>query len=207
MTDAFSGDPQEWDDATIARAIHTVRTLRLFSWNIWLGGAKVDDGHRKQAEVLAPQGADIVFLQECAGDAGAQLGRSLGMTVAQQDYDTAVLSSAPMRLLPTSTAPYATAALVESRIGPLIAWSVHLEHRDYGPYRADELPGLRPGTGLTVVSWLMRLGFLLSPPLVGFIAETASLRLALLVVPVAGMLVMLTSWALAKRNNGGAERT
>src|SRR5699024_6248277 len=26
---------------------------------------------------------------------------------------------------------------------------------------ADELPGLRHGTGLTVVSWLMRLGFLL----------------------------------------------
>ncbi|MFE1845655.1 MFS transporter, partial [Streptomyces sp. NPDC059515] len=32
---------------------------------------------------------------------------------------------------------------------------------------ADELPGLKPGSGLTIVSWLMRLGFLLSPPVVG----------------------------------------
>lgn len=67
-------------------------------------------------------------------------------------------------------------------------------------HRADELPGLRPSTGLALVSWLMRLGFLLSPPLVGFIAEAASLRLALLVVPVAGTLVILTSWSLAGRN-------
>lgn len=63
-------------------------------------------------------------------------------------------------------------------------------------HRADELPGFRPGTGLTLVSWLMRLGFLLSPPLVGFIADHTSLRVALLVVPTAGLVVMLTAWAL-----------
>lgn len=61
---------------------------------------------------------------------------------------------------------------------------------------ADELPGLRHGTGLTIVSWLMRLGFLLSPPLVGLIADHTSLRVGLLIVPVAGVLVFLLARVL-----------
>ncbi|UQN28623.1 MFS transporter [Brachybacterium kimchii] len=64
---------------------------------------------------------------------------------------------------------------------------------------ADELPGLRHGTGLTVVSWLMRLGFLASPPVVGLIADAASLRVGLLVVPVAGLAVIVAAGALRGR--------
>lgn len=54
---------------------------------------------------------------------------------------------------------------------------------------ADRLPGLRPGTGLTAVAWLMRLGFVASPPVVGLIADAAGLRAGLLLVPAAGLLV------------------
>lgn len=63
---------------------------------------------------------------------------------------------------------------------------------------ADELPGLRHGTGLTLVSWLMRLGFLLSP-LVGAVADAVDLRTGLLVVPVSGLLVVVLSQVLAGR--------
>lgn len=66
-------------------------------------------------------------------------------------------------------------------------------------HQADQLPGLRPGTGLTVVSWLMRLGFLLSPPLVGVVADTVSLRAGLLVVPLAGLLVIVLAQTLKPR--------
>lgn len=66
-------------------------------------------------------------------------------------------------------------------------------------HAADELPGLRPGTGLTMVSWLMRVGFLVSPPVVGAIADAASLRAGLFVVPLAGILVLALSAVLAKR--------
>ena len=62
---------------------------------------------------------------------------------------------------------------------------------------ADELRGLRPGTGLTVISWLMRVGFLVSPPVVGLIADTLSLRVGLLVVPFAGLLVILLAGVLS----------
>ncbi|AZH80310.1 MFS transporter [Microbacterium sp. Y-01] len=66
-------------------------------------------------------------------------------------------------------------------------------------HAADELPGLRPGVGLTVVSWLLRLGFLLSPPFVGYIAETQSLRVGLIVAPAAALVAVLLAGFLDKR--------
>ncbi|MCU8591679.1 MFS transporter [Streptomyces sp. A13(2022)] len=66
-------------------------------------------------------------------------------------------------------------------------------------HEADELPGLKPGSGLTIVSWLMGLGFLLSPPVVGLVADASSLRVGLLVVPFAGVLVLLLAGALGPR--------
>ncbi|MFE2462842.1 MFS transporter [Streptomyces sp. NPDC059402] len=66
-------------------------------------------------------------------------------------------------------------------------------------HEADELPGLKPGSGLTLVSWLMRLGFLLSPPVVGLVADATSLRVGLLVVPLAGLLVLVCGGVLRPR--------
>ncbi|KDF02099.1 fucose permease [Mycolicibacterium aromaticivorans JS19b1 = JCM 16368] len=64
-------------------------------------------------------------------------------------------------------------------------------------HAADELPGLRPGTGLTVLTWLMRVGFLGSPILVGALADAVSLRVGLLTVPVAGLAAVLLARALS----------
>ena len=66
-------------------------------------------------------------------------------------------------------------------------------------HQADEIPGLRAGTGLTIVSWLMRLGFLLSPPIVGLIADASSLRFGLVLVPLAGVVTLLLAGVLAPR--------
>ena len=67
---------------------------------------------------------------------------------------------------------------------------------------ADQLPGLRPGTGLTVVTWLMRVGFFGAPLLVGVVADATSLRVGLLAVPVAGVAVMALGGALSTRRGG-----
>lgn len=64
---------------------------------------------------------------------------------------------------------------------------------------ADTLPGLAAGTGLTLVSWLLRLGFLLSPPVVGAVADAASLRVGLFVVPLAGLVVVVAAGVLSGR--------
>lgn len=62
--------------------------------------------------------------------------------------------------------------------------------------QADELPGFKPNTGLNAISWLMRIGFLVSPPIVGMVADNFGLRIGLGVVPFAGVMVLLLSWAL-----------
>ena len=64
-------------------------------------------------------------------------------------------------------------------------------------HSADQLPGLRPGTGLTAVAWLMRVGFVSSPPVVGLIADATSLRVGLAVVPIAGVAAMLLAGTLS----------
>ncbi|MFE4213849.1 MFS transporter [Streptomyces sp. NPDC056844] len=68
-------------------------------------------------------------------------------------------------------------------------------------HEADELPGLRPGSGLAIVSWLMRLGFLASPPIVGLVTDATSLRVGLLVVPLAGLLAFLLAGVLRDRHH------
>ena len=65
-------------------------------------------------------------------------------------------------------------------------------------HAADELPGLAPGVGLTVVSWLLRAGFLVSAPLVGIVSDATSLRVGLLGVVLAGLVVMALSPVLRR---------
>lgn len=64
-------------------------------------------------------------------------------------------------------------------------------------HTADELPDLAPGVGLTLVSWLLRVGFLVSPAVVGLVADASSLRVALVGTVVAGLGVLLLGRNLA----------
>jgi hypothetical protein len=64
---------------------------------------------------------------------------------------------------------------------------------------ADQLPGIRAGTGLMAVTWLMRVGFLASPPVVGAIADATSLRVGLLGVPLAGLVAAVLAGVLSGR--------
>jgi hypothetical protein len=66
-------------------------------------------------------------------------------------------------------------------------------------HRADQLPGMRPGSGLTVLTWLMRIGFFGAPMIVGIVADATSLRVGLLSVPIAGVAAMALAGALSAR--------
>ncbi len=67
-------------------------------------------------------------------------------------------------------------------------------------YRAaDELPGLPHGLGLAVINWLLRIGFLVSPPLIGALADATSLRVALLAVVLAGVGALVLGRSLPGR--------
>jgi fucose permease len=63
-------------------------------------------------------------------------------------------------------------------------------------HAAGELPGISTGHGVAAVAWMGRVGFLVTPPLVGAVGDAASVRLGLTVVPVAGLLVVLLASVL-----------
>ncbi|MET0401442.1 MAG: MFS transporter [Cystobacter sp.] len=108
--------------------------------------------------------------------------------VARVGGATTALGMGTALLFPSVPSTIAGFALAGFGVATLVPAAMH---------GADELPGLRAGTGLTVVSWLMRLGFLLSPPIVGLIADAVGLRVGLLVVPLAGTLVVVLSGVLS----------
>ncbi|WP_261164005.1 MFS transporter [Microbacterium sp. Marseille-Q6965] len=93
-------------------------------------------------------------------------------------------------LFPTIPVTIAGFALAGLGCATLIPTAMH---------EADAIPGLRPGTGLTIVSWLLRIGFLASPPVVGLIADASAIRTGLGIVPVAGVLVIVLALALPRR--------
>jgi MFS family permease len=81
--------------------------------------------------------------------------------------------------VPTTLAGFAAAGLGVATLIPAVY------------HAADELPGLRRGSGLAVINWLLRIGFLLSPLVIGILADAFSLRVALLAVVVAGLGALL----------------
>lgn len=68
---------------------------------------------------------------------------------------------------------------------------------------ADTVPGLAPGAGLAVLNWVIRLGFLVSPPLVGLIAEYAGMRWTVLPMLVGGVLIVVLAGPLLGRGARG----
>ncbi|MGQ1838131.1 MFS transporter [Kocuria turfanensis] len=63
-------------------------------------------------------------------------------------------------------------------------------------HAADDIPGLRTGTGLALVSWLMRISFLSLSPAIGVLSDAVGLRAALVVVPAFALVAALTAGVL-----------
>ena len=71
---------------------------------------------------------------------------------------------------------------------------------------ADDVEGLPPGLGLTIVSWLARLAGLLAPPIVGRLADDHGLWVAL-AYGLLGGLIMVTCWPVLRRRPAGTQRS
>ncbi|WP_019144196.1 MFS transporter [Aeromicrobium massiliense] len=61
---------------------------------------------------------------------------------------------------------------------------------------ADRVPGLPAGTGIALLGWLMRLGFLLTSPVVGAFSDAVDLRTAMLLPLVAGLVAAVLAHRL-----------
>ena len=66
---------------------------------------------------------------------------------------------------------------------------------------ADDLPGVPHGVGITVVGWFARLGFFVTPPLVGALADALTLRYALWIVPMYALGILVFSGVLSTRGH------
>ncbi|WNG45387.1 MFS transporter [Archangium minus] len=168
---------------------------------IAIGGTLVEDAGSTWAAVYlsGTLGADVAIASfGYIALVGAQfVGRLLGdgfvdrfgqRAVARTGGAITAAGMAAALLFPSVLGTIAGFALAGFGVATLVPAAMH---------GADELPGLRAGTGLTVLSWLMRLGFLVSPPVVGLVADAVGLRVGLLVVPFAGTLVLVLSGVLS----------
>ena len=70
---------------------------------------------------------------------------------------------------------------------------------------ADDVEGLPPGLGLTIVSWLARLAGLLAPPVVGRLGDDHGLWVAL-AYGLLGGLIMVSCWPVLRRRHAGSQR-
>jgi MFS family permease len=61
---------------------------------------------------------------------------------------------------------------------------------------ADRVPGLPAGTGIALLGWLMRLGFLLTSPVVGAFSDAVDLRTAMLLPLAAGLVAAVLAHRL-----------
>lgn len=158
------------------------------SWAaLYLSGSLGAPGALAAVGYIALVGAQFVgrLLGDALVDRFGQraVARAGGLLVAGGMGAALALPSIPATLLGFAAAGFGSATLVPGAM-----------------HAADALPGLRHGTGLTILSWLMRLGFLLSPPIVGLVADATSLRVGLLAVPLAGLVVVALAGVFVGRD-------
>jgi MFS family permease len=112
-------------------------------------------------------------------------------TVVRTGGAVAAVAMGLALLFPSAPSTLIGFAIVGLGVATLVPAAMHT---------GDELPGLPAGVGLTVVSVLLRVGFLASPPLVGLTADMWSVRVGLLGVVLAGTIVVFFSRVLLQHN-------
>jgi len=153
----------------------------------------LEDGFTLTGGIVAAGTSNVVELRGSVGAAVAASYNALGLSGFQTaafapgngNYATWTITNSAR--LPGTIAGFAAAGL---GVATLIPAAMH---------GADQLPGMRPGTGLTAVTWLMRVGFFGAPLIVGVVADATSLRVGLLSVPIAGLMAMALAGALSAR--------
>ncbi|MEV6835966.1 HAD-IA family hydrolase [Streptomyces sp. NPDC051133] len=123
-----------------------VPALTVMSWNLWLGGSRVDDHRAKQLKAILESGADVVGLQETAGTATQELAEALGWHHHRAGENLGILSRHPITARHGDPdVGFYGAAGVRIAVAPgreVDVWTAHLHYTPYGPYESafDGLP-------------------------------------------------------------------
>ncbi|MEU9449556.1 HAD-IA family hydrolase [Streptomyces sp. NPDC048277] len=115
-----------------------VPELRVMSWNLWLGGSRIDDHRAKQVKAILDAGADVVGLQETAGTSARELAEALGWHHHAAGENLGIISRYPItaRLGDPDVGFYGAGGVrIAVRPGREVdIWTAHLHYTPYGPY-------------------------------------------------------------------------
>ena len=170
---------------------------------IAIAGAVVEDAGSSWATLYLRDGLDATGAVAVLGYAGLLalqfVGRLVGDRVVDRFGERAVARAGGLLIAAGMSAALAFPSVPGTIAGFAVAGLGVATVVPAAMHGADRLPGLRPGTGLTAVAWLMRLGFVGAPAVVGAIADASSLRVGLFVVPAAGLAIVAAAGALSGR--------
>jgi exodeoxyribonuclease-3 len=134
-----------WLVSVQERSALAAESLRVMSFNIWVGGEEGKQPLSQTVEVIKAAKADIVGLQETHGfekegkrpDNGPKLAQMLGWTYFDQDESTGILSRYPI----VTNTPGRWGVLVRMRPGKEVwMFNVHFAHAPYQPYQLLSIP-------------------------------------------------------------------
>lgn len=109
-----------------------LKELSVLSYNLWYGGTRVRDYHRKQVRFLSNSGADVVGVQESSDGHAIRLASALGWHYWQGN-DVGIISRYPIaEVYPTTS----RAGAVRISLGgkQVVLWNAHLGFTPYGPH-------------------------------------------------------------------------
>jgi endonuclease/exonuclease/phosphatase family metal-dependent hydrolase len=137
--------PQARPPARAGSAEIGAKTIRVMSFNIWVGGEASKQPLERTAAVIRAARADLVGLQEARGesvagkrpDNGRKLADMLGWHYFDQDEDCAVLSRFEI-VEPTPSKYGVKLALAPGRFAYF--FNTHLSHAPYQPYQLLGIP-------------------------------------------------------------------
>ncbi|ROT41991.1 DNase I-like protein [Sodiomyces alkalinus F11] len=112
-------------------------TLKVMSLNLWFGGKKVNDYHKKQVRFLATSGVDIVGLQEDHdGSHARRLAAALGWHYWSSKESVGVISRHRIHqeLDLGLSAGGVTISLGKGWTEKVVVWVAHFASRPYGPH-------------------------------------------------------------------------
>ncbi|WP_417847759.1 endonuclease/exonuclease/phosphatase family protein [Thalassoglobus sp.] len=121
------------------------QTLRVMTFNLWVGGEAGGQPLSKSAEVIQKAGADVVGLQETAGRARAgtrldraeELAEILGWNYLNQNGRTAIISRFP--ILRSTPNKWGAEIQLPSK-QTIFMFNAHLAHAPYQPYQLLNIP-------------------------------------------------------------------
>lgn len=112
----------------------TIGELVVLSFNIWIGGIRVNDSHKKQLRHIIASGADMVGMQESNPAHGHRLAQALGW-YASQGKDASIISRYPItETYAASDISVAVQASLHYDDAKVVFWNAHPGYNPYGPY-------------------------------------------------------------------------